>query len=131
MSASELKIIRPLPEKGKHAPTSFEVNGVNIANVITSYTLVHDVGGAVTCLVTLIVGSMATNVGVENVRVDDATAEALAALGYVRKDDVRDALAVALTEAREILGSKWSTEPQTFAGFEEAASVTVETVENL
>jgi hypothetical protein len=83
MAAAGLKITREVPEKGKgHAGTTLEVNGVNISNAVTSYTLTHHAGGIVECVVTLVVGTIAAEVGAENVRVDEGTAEALAALGW-------------------------------------------------
>jgi len=88
MSTVELKITRGKSEKGEYAPTALEVNGTNIASAVTSYTLTHDVGGAVTCTVALIPGSVAAAIGAANVVVDDATAQALTALGYVGMDDV-------------------------------------------
>jgi len=95
----ELKITKSKPKKGEYTPTSLEVNGTDIASVVTGYTLTHDVGGAVTCTVKLIPGSVAAAVGAANVRVDDATAQALTALGYVHKD----AVAVAMSAVKAMM----------------------------
>jgi len=102
MSTVELKITKSKPKKGEYTPTSLEVNGTDIASVVTGYTLTHDVGGAVTCTVKLIPGSVAAAVGAANVRVDDATAEALTALGYVHKDDVLSVLRTVLRELENV-----------------------------
>ena len=112
MTASDLSITRTLPSKGKssYAPTTLEVNGVDISNAVMGYTLTHEPSGEVTCALNLAVGHIAAHVGVENVRVDDNTAEALAALGYVRKDDVINAARRAEALAEVSMGDPSSSE---------------------
>lgn len=82
MATSDLKIIREIPEGALSFQTRLEVNGVNIANSVTNYTLKHTASGWVTCTLELWVGNVAAHIGAENVRVDEGTAEALAALGW-------------------------------------------------